>query len=649
VRPGRGQPGSVRERPPERRLDGYLQRSIVSLMSVFVISFAAVMAQQEATVSARVDATRIGEGDSVTLTIEVSGKISGHVEDPDLSGLADFTIATGPSVSTSTSMVWSGGRASSSTSQQYTYVLLPRRKGTLTIPTISVRIGSRLRQTNPLSVVVVEGRLRQSPSGPSRGVGPGFPGRRRGAEEPAGEILVESQADKREVFVGEQVLLTYKVYTQLDLTEVPVPQQLPSYTGFWVEEIPVDPRATIHRVEREGKDFLEFTLMKKALFPTSSGELSIEETVFGMNVKVPSRDPFDSIFFTPTRAVYRKTAPMTIKVKPLPEAGRPASFAGAVGRYTLSVQSDRAQTQVNEALSLKVAVKGTGNVRTISELTLPPLPDYKKYPPKLDEKKEIAKERLQGTKTWDYVLTPIAPGPQDIPPIRFSFFDPAKGTYVEVSSEPIPILVARGEGGGDAGAAGPGVGARREVTAFGRDVLYIKPVSDLALSPTPFHRSAAFVSLLAAPILANAGLLVMVKRRRALRANAVAVRGRRAPAFARRRLREARKLMGSGKSLEFHMAVARALSGYLGDKLNIPPSGLTHPSIDALLAERGAGEEARVEMLRCLDACDYARFAPVAPGPEEMSRLVEQAELAIGRVEAETPSRRASRRTGAWS
>lgn len=617
-------------------------RRIVALALVaLVFAAGAVRAEvDDTTVEAHVDAERIGEGDSLRLTIEVRGSRPGPIEDPDLSGLADFSIASGPSVSTSTSMIWTGGQASSRTSKQFTYVLFPRHRGSLTIPTISVRLGNRIRQTNPISVEVVEGRLLQRSPLPPRGGTPPIGLRRGSGDQLRGEIVVEAQVDKTEAFVGEQILLTYKVYTQLQLMELPAPQRLPSYTGFWVEEIAVDPRASIHRVTREGKEFIELTLMKKALFPTSSGELSLEETIFSLPVKAESHDPFDSIFFTPTTTLLRRTMPITVKVNPLPETGRPASFTGAVGRYKLAVRSDRSDAGVEDAVGLKITVQGFGNIRTVGEPVLPPLPDYKKYAPRVEEKKDLVQDQLTGTKTWDYVLSPLAPGRQDIPPIRFSWFDPSRRAYAETTSEAIPIVVSRGKEG-PAIARGGGELTRREVAAFGRDVRYIKSATALGAAGAPFHRSLTFATLMATPVLLNAGLLLMMRRRERMLTNAGLVRGRRAPAFARRRLKQARRLLSAGTAREFHQEVARALTGYVGDKLDLSPSGLTHESIDVLLAERGVDGATRSDLQKCLETCDFARFAPAAPGPPAMRSLLALAEGILMRLEQRIGSRRA--------
>jgi hypothetical protein len=246
---------------------------------------------------------------------------------------------------------------------------------------------------------------------------------------------------------------------------------------------------------------------------------------------------------------------------------------------------------------------------------------------------------MRGSKTWDYVLTPLASGKQDLPPIRFSWFDPEKGTYVETATDALPVLVQRAEGGVEVAQGGTLPGARREVVAFGRDIRFIKGAAELNVSGRPFHRSVAFGTVLAAPLLLNAALLLAVRRRDRLAASAGLVRGRRAPGFARRRLRQARALMAQGKARDFSAEIGRALTGYLGDKLNVAPSGLTHERIESLLSSRGAPEPLRLEVRRVLEACDFARFAPVEQDAAAMQRDLDETGQLIGRLEREAFAR----------
>ncbi len=213
-------------------------------------------------VRATVDAPKIGENDTVILTIEISGSEMPRIEEPSLPALPDFTVASGPSSATSTSMVWTGGAAKVTSSRRFMWDLLPKRTGTLTIPSIEVSLGDRVARTRELQVEVVPGSVRGGarPRGRGGSLLEGDPFGsllgRRGAEPqaPEGEIFIEATLDKERAYVGEQVLLTYRIYSQPTLAALPQPQEAPSLTGFWVEEIPIDPRSTLRRTIVRGKE-----------------------------------------------------------------------------------------------------------------------------------------------------------------------------------------------------------------------------------------------------------------------------------------------------------------------------------------------------------------------------------------------------------
>ncbi len=598
-----------------------------SALIVVLAALSAGHAAQDVAVQAGVDADRIGENDSLNFTIEVRGGSLPAVEEPDLSALRDFSVASGPNQSTSTSMVWSGGGANVTTVKKYGYVLLPRRRGTLTIPSFAVVVAGTPYRTREIAVEVAQGSARsQSPPGPFQ-PGPFSPRGARRDRPPAGDVFVEATLDKKEAYAGEQVLLTYKLYTQMELAALPQPRQLAAYTGFWVEEMPVDPRATIRRTVQRGKEYLEITLMKKALFPTRSGVLPIEETTFEILVRAGTDDPFGA-FLNPARPLYRRTPALTLTVRPLPEAGRPASFQGAVGRFTLAVAADRSEAQVNDAIGLTVKVQGDGNVRTIGEPLLPDLPDYKRYEPKVEEERQVAGDRIRGTRSWAYVLVPLAAGDRTIPPVRFAYFDPAAGAYKEVTGGPLSVKVGRG--GTPQGEATASV--RREVVAVGRDIRFIKPASSLG-ARGGLRGSAWFYLLLAVPVAGNAALYAHLRRREHLAANAGLFRGRRARSAARRRLKQARGLMAPGREEAFFAEMDRAVTGYLADKFDLSALGLTRDRIGELLARRGVPEDLSRRAIACLERCDLGRFAARSAAREQTAALLEQGEDVIASLE----------------
>ncbi|MBI3447785.1 MAG: protein BatD [Acidobacteria bacterium] len=609
-----------------------LTLAFAPLFLLLVMAASAQGAAPEVTVRAAADADRIGDRDDLSLTIEIRGASLPPVAEPTLSGLADFSIANGPSTSTSTSMVWDGGGAKVTTVKRYAWTLLPKRKGTLTIPSFAVVVGGTPFRTEEIKVEVESGSQKRAAPQPQAGpfnLGPFGPRPQRKAAAPAGDIFVEATVDRKEAFVGEQILLTYKLYTQTELAALPQPRQLPSYTGFWVEEIPIDPRTTIKRTVVRGKEYLELTLMKKALFPTKSGDLSLDETAFEILVRADGGDPFDS-FFNPARPIYRRTDSMIVKVKPLPEAGRPDSFRGAVGRFSLTAATDRKEAQVNDAVGLTVKVEGDGNVRPIGEPVLPDLPDYRRYDPKVEEKSDIQGDRVKGSRTWSYVLVPLSAGEKAIPAVRFSYFDPSAGAYKEISAPPIPIKIARGSG--SSGGADPPGGVRRDVVAVGRDIRYIKPESAYE-GGSGLAASAWLSALLALPVAGNVAVYAHLRRRERFAANVGLFRGRRASRVARSRLKSARALMASGTEEAFFAEMDRAVTGYVADKFNVAAAGLTRERMLEMLEERGVPEDLRRRSIACLERCDFGRFAARQAARDQVASLMAQGEEVLTSLE----------------
>ena len=605
-----------------------MRRPSVALL-LLLAAWAASPAE-EISVTASADAARIGENDTLTLAIEVRGNSLPSVAEPALTGLADFTIASGPSSSSSTQMVWDRGGATITSVRRYSWALLPKRRGTLTIPSFPVVVGAATHRTREITVEVVAGSAKREggsgglQQGPFGAVRPG----RRG--EPAGDVFVEAVLDRKEAYVGEQVLLTYRIYTQLELTSLPQPRQLPALTGFWVEEIPVDPRSTISRKILRGKEYAEITLMKKAIFATRSGELPIEETIFEIMVRAPETDDPFAGFFQNARPLYRRTTPLALKVLPLPEAGRPESFQGAVGSFRLSVSADRTEAQVNEAVGLKVEVEGDGNLKTLGDPVLPEIPDCRRFDPKVEEQKRAVGDRVEGTRTWSYVLVPLAAGDRTIAPVRFAYFDPAARAYKELSGPPLRIRVSRGSaiaGGAEAG------GVRREVVAMRRDIRFIKPAGRLGKGAERFRGGALFWLLLVLPLAANTALYAHLRRKEHLSANVGLFRFRRASRAARQRLRRAREIAAARDNVAFYAEVDRAITGYVADKFGVAGAGLTRERILEMLAEKGVAADLRDAAISCLERCDFGRFAPGGASRSHVQALVRQAEDLISRLE----------------
>jgi hypothetical protein len=584
----------------------------------------------EPTVSATVDAIEIGENESVTLSIEVKGSNLPSIQEPDISAVADFTVASGPNLSTSTSMVFTGGRATVTAVKVYSYVLLPRRRGDLSIPAVQIKVGSQTFRTRKLSIKVGKAgsRTRRAPrSGGRRPFGSLM-----GASQPSpvtGDIFVVGIVDKKDVYVGEQVQVVYKLYSQAELAALPQPRELPAFKGFWVEELPLEPRSTIKRTTIRGKEYLEITLMKKAIFPTRSGELEIEETLFEVHVRRRSNDPSDA-FFNRSKPVFKRAEAISLHVKPLPQKGKPDSFRGAVGRYTMEVTADRKQVSVNDALGLKVRVEGDGNLQAIGAPIFPNLPDYRLFDPKVQDESSVVDNRLSGSRTWDYVLVPLTPGQQIIPAVKLGYFDPEAESYKELSGSPITVEVTRGTG---PTVIAKGGGVRRDVIALRKDIRYIKPASSLGASAGDPIRSSWFYLLLLVPVAGNGALYARARHREHLTSNRSLFRKKLASRAARRRLRVARELAGAGNAESFYAELDSAVTGYLADKFNVAAAGLTRERIGEMLNEMKARPELARDLFSLLETCDFGRFAPGGGEKARLMQLLDSAEQLFARLE----------------
>jgi len=594
---------------------------------------------QDAEIRASADPSRVEEGAEVQYSIQILGSSQQPDEPPNLSHLPGFVVAAGPSVSSY--FQWVNGKTTSS--RTYTWTLLPQGKGAHTIPPIAISLEGKVYRTPIVRVDVVDAGAGGNPGGAQPG-GSAPPStfsdprtRRRLASPPESpaSLFVEASIDKSQAYPGEQVTLVYRVYTQYEIVQMSLNDQ-PTYQGFWVEDIKADEKYEAKAVARKEGAFTEYTVLKKALFPTSPGSLTIPPLTFRFVVRKRGADAFDSFFFNPTESVFRSSKEVKLQVKELPELGRPPEFNGAVGRFTLSALADRSDTKVNDAVGLKVAVEGQGNINTLGNPTLPPLPDFKRYDPKVEEEMHARSGTLVGSKTWNYVLIPLAPGSQEIAPVRFAFFDPQIEQYKVLESAPIRLKVARGEAGD---LPMPSLPSRADIPVLGSDIRYIHLGGEALVDQgKTLYGSRLLLAVVAAPLLLNVALLAFLHRRERLAGSEALVRQRRARKTARKRLARAQGRLSKERSRDFYQELASALTSYLADKIGVPAAGLTYDRIEEVLELRGVDPGLRGQFRRCLETCDFARFAPAASEPAEMEKAFAEAESVVESLEGSVKS-----------
>jgi len=604
------------------------------LLAPAVLAVPAPAAAQELSISAQASPQQAGVGQSIRLQITIEGKVNIQGS-PSLPDLTDFQVYRGGS---STNFSFINGQVSSSL--QYTYILVPKHTGTFTIGPISITHGGKVYSTQPIEVQVTPAGGQAQLPGPARPAGPSraAPALPPPAAPKAGSaVFITTDVDRHQVYVNQPVTLTFRFFSRIPILAQPQ-YRPPDTTGFWAEDLP--PQRTYRQVVG-GADY-EVTEIKTALFPTTSGELTIGPARLDVQIEDFNRrslDPFDNSFFqnffSSGRPVTLETKPITLQVKPIPTEGRPPDFSGTVGKWSLSAKLDRAQAKVGEAVTLEIRIFGEGNVKSVGKPELPPFTGFKVY--ETISSSEVQKEgdRVRGVKTYRTLLRPEVTGTLTLPTLTYSYFNPDKKKFERVQVPGLSLQVLPGQAEEAGGASLPSASAPG-VKMVSRDIRYLKTRFPLT-PPSPALPDLFWILGFGVPPLAV--LLVWVGQRRRLRLASDPLFARRLAALGRARatLRKAQQARRNHDVPNFYAFVSQALTGYLADQLGLSRSGVTQKELTAELAKRGVNPDDVAHLNGLLEDCDYARFAPSAlegKDLEQQARLAESLLSHLGRIQS---------------
>lgn len=549
--------------------------------------------------------TTIGVGRPFNLNVEVSGAQSVD-RDPQLPDLGRFAQYLGSNTQSSVQMV--NGRTTVTLTIQYRYQALA--EGAFEIPSFEVSSQGQAFQTEPISLTVSAAPPEDTRN--EAGIGPN-------------DLFITAESSASSVREGEPFIVEYRIWTRVDvrnfgMTRVPEPE------GFWVEDVTPQGQPEVEQRTRDGQQYATAVIRRVALVPTGAGPRTIEAIGVEAQVRVQGgRDPFrdffgrSSLFGSTTVPTTVLSNELTVDVEPLP-SGRPEPFTGVVGRLEVAGDLDRDSVDANEAVTLTIRVSGTGNLRTITAPELDFPPDFEVFPPEMSESVTPTATGLAGSKTFEYVLIPRAPGSREVPSARFSFLDAEAGGYRTVETGALPLTVS-----GEI-VEGPAALARGGVAQLREDIRFIRLGSlELRRPSGPLLGGAGFWIFALLPLVGIVGAVGLRRHWDLLEGDVAYARGRRASRVAKRRLAEARRLAGEDDSRAFHAEVARALRGLVADRLNLAEAGLQTRELDQALTSAGIDANTREALQDCLDHCDRERFAPGNTGSEERTRLLERA------------------------
>lgn len=540
----------------------------------------------------------------------------------------NFTVVGGPFTSTSSSIQVVNGSMSRTVSNTYSYVLRAEKEGVFTIGSASIVVDGDVVKSDPYTVTVLadaSGAGTASQSAPSQGSSSQNPQQTSDPQVSGQDLFLKVYPSKKSAYVGEPVVLTYKLFTRVPVSQLSI-SKMPSYGGFWMKECDEDNGNTL-RQSSEVVNGIEYTtaeVKKVVLIPQKAGRLTIEPMgleclaqIVTQRTPQRSNDPFDIFFNDPffSRGYTNvqknvETSTLIMDVKSLPEDGKPASFAGAVGNFKFTASIDADETSTNEAMTMTVTVSGNGNLELLNLPSPNFPPDFEVYDPKVVSNVDANGQGMSGSRKAEYLVIPRRAGDFTIPAVEFSYFDPAKQQYVTLKSSPMSIKVNKGAGD-DSEGGGLYASNQEGIKYLGSDIRHIKTgASKLKPVEQHFFGSILYFTLLLALLVIFLVLLIIVKKRRQFRQDVVLVRNRQATKVAKGRLKNAYKFLKEQDQNHFYEEMSQALWGYISDKLGIERSVLSMDTVKEAMTGKGIDESLANAFVETLDTCEFARFAP---------------------------------------
>lgn len=579
-----------------------MKKLIIILMALIAYSTQMLADKVSFTASAP-DAVVVGDQFRLSYTITTQ-----KVKDFRAPSIKGFDVLMGPSRSQQSNTQIVNGNVTSTSSITFTYILMANNAGEYTIPGASIVADGDQMVSNSVRIKVLPQDQGDSNSSSSSSTHSSS-----GTGVSNQDLFITASASKTNVYEQEAFVLTYKIYTResnLQLNNA----KLPDFKGFHSQEIEMTTNARWTPEHYQGHNYYTTVYRQFVLFPQQSGKLYIDPAQFQMTVGKPvqSDDPFDAFFNGGSNVIEIKksisTPKIAINVNPLP-AGKPADFSGGVGEFNISSSINNKELKTNDAITIKLVISGTGNLKLISNPEIKFPDDFEVYDPKVDNQVRLTREGLTGNKVIEYLAIPRHAGTYKIPGVSFSYFDIRSKSYKTLKTEEYVINVEKGAGNADQVIAN--FTNKEDLKVLGEDIRYIKQ-NEVTLQPKGsfFYGSMTYWLFYIIPALAFIIFFIIYRKQAAENANVAKMRTKKANKVATKRMKLAGKLLSENKKDAFYDEVLKALWGYISDKLNIPVSRLSKDNIEEKLRNHGVNEELIKEFLNALNDCEFARFAP---------------------------------------
>lgn len=565
-----------------------------------------------------------GENFRVAYTINTS-----DVEEFRMGGVQEgLEVIAGPYTSSQSSYQMINGHTSSSSSVTITYTLYAAKNGSFTIGASHALVGGKRLSSRPVKIQV-SGHAQRTNGAPNMHGQNSYDQphmRSAGSAISGSDLFIKVSASKKRVHEQEPILLTYKVYTQVDLTQLE--GKMPDLKGFHTQEVPLPQQKTFHTETVNGRPYKCVTWSQYVMYPQMTGRLEIPSITFKGIVVQQNRnvDPMEAFFNGGSGYVEVKKdikAPgITLQVDPLPQ--RPANFSGGVGKFNISASLDKKEVKAGEPITLRVVVGGIGNLKLLKQPVVNFPKDFDKYDAKVTDKTRLTANGVEGNMVYDFLAVPRNQGSYTIPSVELTYYDTSKNAYKTIKTQPFKVEVEKGDGTS---------AESEDFASQDKDIHTIKlGKAEQHKADEMFFGSFGYWISLLMPLIAFVVLLIVFRRRAIENADIVKKRSNRAGKIATKRLRLANKLMLQGKQGEFYDEVMRALWGYMSYKLNMPAEKLNRDNIRETLGRHFVDDATIEKFTTALDECEFERYAP-GDAAGNMNRTFESAMTAIMDIE----------------
>jgi uncharacterized membrane protein len=554
----------------------------------------------------------VREGERFRLVFRVNAEGKGF-EAPDFDG---FRVLSGPNRSSRSSVQIINGKVSRSVNYEYYFTLQALSKGTYTIGPASIRVDGKEYTTKPVEISVLPGNppvnQQHSPNSGSTSV--------TSTPEDKSIAFLRAEASKNDPYLGEQVIVTYKLYYRVNISDYGI-TQTPSYPGCWSQDLSEKGGQSQQYTEVvNGQRYHVAEIYREAVFPQRSGEIVTNPMKFDIVARIqdrssPGNDPFESFFDDPFfggRTVKKTLTSNVLKfhVKPLPTEGQTTDFSGAVGNFSFGTELDKTRVKTNEAVNLTLKISGRGNIKLVDSPKIQFPPDFEVYDPEVHTRINTSLQSgVSGIKTFKYLMIPRVEGTFTIDPVRFTYYDLDRKQYIATQTKPMTIEVLKGDGSQSTVALRPA--SQAKIQYLGNDIRFIK-TSPLNLRPIGdvFFNSKLFYGLLSGMVLLVLIMVLMMSLTRKKKNNVVLQKERKATKVARKRLKSAKWHLDKKEEEQFYTALNQALWGYIADKFSLRPGDLSMDNVRRKLQEKQVDAAIIDEFVATLEKCEFGRYAP---------------------------------------